>query len=62
MTMPQLLAVRPRQVCPVCRHPHSLTDQGQFWTHGPRSARCRGSRLRPRAARHAAATVRGAPP
>lgn len=58
MTMPQL-AVRARQVCPVCRHPYCITGQGRFWTHGPRTARCRGSQLRPRAAQHAATTVRG---
>jgi hypothetical protein len=46
-------------VCPVCWHTHCLTLAGRLWTHGPRHARCRGSRLRLVAARVVAATVRG---
>ena len=57
---PSLFAERPRAGCPVCRAEHLLTAQGRLWTHGPRTARCRGSRLRLPAARAAAATVRGA--
>lgn len=45
--------------CPVCTRTHCLTDTGHLWTHGPRTARCRGSRLRPNAAAWAARTVRG---
>jgi len=47
--------------CPVCRHHHCLTVDGRLWTHGPRRARCRGSRLRMEAARLAARTVRRRP-
>ena len=54
-----LIEGRERTTCPVCRAAHCLTSEGRLWIHGPRGARCRGSRLRPKAARLAAATVRG---
>ena len=54
-----LASGRPRRACPVCHAEHCITRTGHLWTHGPRSARCRGSRLRHEAARLAAATVRG---
>lgn len=50
---------RDRINCPVCQRTHCLTDTGRLWTHGARTARCRGSRLRPNAAAWAARTVRG---
>lgn len=37
-----------RSACPSCRRPVAVTTDGRIWTHGPVSARCRGSRHRAR--------------
>jgi hypothetical protein len=50
----QLTLDQHRAVCPCCSAEHALTLDGRLWTHGPRTARCRGSQRTPEGARAAA--------
>lgn len=59
MTAADVLQLRDRERCPVCRNPHCLTTSRRLWVHGPRHNRCRGSALTLTGARYAATSIRG---
>ena len=51
MTEQLTLDGRRTALCPRCTREHCLTRDGRLWVHGPLDRRCRGSRMRPQAAR-----------
>ena len=61
MTTLGALDLRELRTCPICQCLHCVARGGRLWTHGPRTARCRGSGLTAEGARYAARDIRRAP-